>query len=60
MIRAIVDPHRLDAAELPQQPRDWMTVGHSSRLVICDNVSVLTSEQSDALCRNPTEPPAVI
>lgn len=51
MIRRVVDPHDLEVASLPEWPRDMVTAGHNSRLVVWDNVSNLSDEQSDALCR---------
>jgi hypothetical protein len=51
LIRRTVDPHALEVTELPPWPRDMATAGHNSRLVVWDNVSNLSSEQSDALCR---------
>jgi hypothetical protein len=51
MIRYIVDPHELEVASLPEWPRDMVTAGHNSRLVVWDNVSSLSNEQSDALCK---------
>ena len=51
LIRQVVDPHGLRVADMPEDPRDMATAGHNARLLIWDNVSALTKEQSDALCR---------
>jgi putative DNA primase/helicase len=49
--RHLVDPHALENASMPTDLRDMVTAGHNARLVVWDNVSNLTDEQSDALCR---------
>lgn len=51
MLRSIVDPNRADLRALPKDERDLMIACSNSWVQAFDNLSGLTQEWSDALCR---------
>lgn len=51
MLRSIVDPNRADLRALPKDERDLMIACNNSWVQAFDNLSGLTQEWSDALCR---------
>lgn len=51
MLRSIVDPNRADLRALPKDERDLMIACSNSWIQAFDNLSGLTQEWSDALCR---------
>lgn len=51
MLRSIVDPNRADLRAIPKDERDLMIAASNSWLLAYDNLSGLTQELSDSLCR---------
>jgi len=51
MLRSIVDPNRADLRALPKDERDMMIACSNSWIQAFDNLSGLTQEWSDVLCR---------
>jgi hypothetical protein len=50
-IRSVVDPHEAGLEALPQTERDLAVAADSCRMLAFDNVSVLTPQQADWICR---------
>jgi len=51
VLRALVDPHEVDLRALPRSTRDLAIAARSSWVLPFDNISWLSDEMSDALCR---------
>lgn len=51
MLRALVDPNRADLRAVPKDERDLMIAATNSHLLAYDNLSGITQELSDSLCR---------
>ena len=51
MLRRLVDPNRADLRALPQDERDLRIAASNARVVASDNLSRLSPEMADALCR---------
>lgn len=49
--RQIIDPNRSPVRAAPREERDLLIAGNNSWLVVFDNLSILPSWLSDALCR---------
>lgn len=54
LVKSIVDPSVAVLRDMPRKPDDLRAVLRSARLVVFDNVSELSQEQSDILCQNVT------
>ena len=54
MLAALVDPSRLEAQPLPKDLRDLAVTANNLYVLTFDNISTITAEQSDALCRMAT------
>ncbi|WP_052389466.1 hypothetical protein [Belnapia moabensis] len=51
VLRRLVDPNRADVRAVPREERDLRVAATNGRLVALDNLSALSSEMADALCR---------
>ncbi len=51
MLRSVLDPNAAQLRTMPQDERDLVIMARRSAVCGFDNVSVLTDESSDALCR---------
>lgn len=51
MLRALVDPNRADLRAVPKDERDLMIAASNSWVIALDNLSGMTQETSDSLCR---------
>jgi hypothetical protein len=51
ILRSLVDPNRADLRAVPKEERDLMIAASNSWLLAYDNLSGITQELSDALCR---------
>jgi hypothetical protein len=48
---SLIDPRRPDMRALPRDPRDLAIVAEHAHVIGIDNLSAITGEMSDALCR---------
>jgi len=51
ILRALVDPNRCPTRALPKSPQDLMIAAEHGRVCAFDNLSYISAEMSDALCR---------
>jgi hypothetical protein len=51
MLSSLVDPRRAALRSLPKDPRDLAIAAFNGRLLLFDNISHLSEEVADALCR---------
>ena len=51
VLRSLIDPNRAAARAKPRDERDLMIAASNSWIIAFDNLSGVTQEQSDALCR---------
>jgi hypothetical protein len=51
MLRALIDPNNAPIRSLPRNERDLAISAINGHLLAFDNVSALSAEMSDALCR---------
>jgi len=51
ILRSLVDPNRADLRAVPKDERDLMIAANNSWIMAFDNLSGLTQELSDSLCR---------
>lgn len=51
LLRSLVDPNRADLRAVPKDERDLMIAATNSHLMAYDNLSGITQELSDSLCR---------
>lgn len=50
-IRDLVDPRTIDLRSLPRKEQDLLIAVQNQHVLACDNVSAISPELSDALCR---------
>lgn len=51
MLRSVIDPRRPALCALPREPRDLAILAEQVHVVGIDNLSTISGEMSDALCR---------
>jgi hypothetical protein len=51
MLRQLVDPNSVPMQSFPRNEHDFMIAGHLNHVLCFDNLSGLTEQQSDVLCR---------
>lgn len=51
MIRALVDPNEADVAPIPRDERDAVIACSNGTVLALDNISAITPEMADVLCR---------
>jgi hypothetical protein len=51
VIRRLTDPRNVEIASMPRDERDLASAARNNRLLIFDNVSYISDDRADALCR---------